>query len=187
MKKLQNPSLLIGLALITLMALTRGSHVGTAFSFPDASLAVILLGGILLGNLRWFAAMMLSAVAIDAFAVGIAGVSSYCLTPAYWALLPTYAVMWLGGVWLDKSGQRFNLLPYALTGLVTTSIAFVLSTHSFYLFSGRVQEAGLLEVLRHGWEYFPAYLGFTMMYLAAAWLVRRVVPSARNQQNTQAV
>lgn len=176
-----------GVTLIALIAFTRGSHVGSSALLPDATLAAMLLGGMLLQRGVWFAVLMAFAVAIDAFAVGIAGVSSYCLTPAYWALLPTYAVMWLGGVWLDKSGQRFNLLPYALTGLVTTSIAFVLSTHSFYLFSGRVQEAGLLEVLRHGWEYFPAYLGFTMMYLAAAWLVRRVVPSARNQQNTQAV
>jgi hypothetical protein len=176
-------SALLASGLLALMVLTRGSHVGSASLLPDATLAVMMLGGMLLQRGFWFAVLMAVAVAIDAFAVGVAGVSSYCLSPAYWALLPTYAVMWVGGVWLHKRGLGFNTLPYVTVALVTTSLAFVLSTHSFYLFSGRFPQASVWEVLQHGWEYFPAYLGYTMVYLSAAWALQQAFGVARSTRS----
>lgn len=165
----------IALALFVLLIATRGSHAGSAALLPDATLAVMLLGGIALGRGAWFAALMSACVAVDAFAVGVTGVSSYCLTPAYWALLPTYGVMWLGGRWLAGRGEAFAALPYVAVALATTTAAFLISTDSFYLFSGRVPEASLLEVVQHGWEYFPAYLGYTLMYLGIAWGLQRAL------------
>jgi hypothetical protein len=182
-----NRQLLVAFTLVFLMALTRGSHVGTTFSLPDATLAAMLLGGIFLRRGAWFATLMGICIAVDAFAVGVAGVSSYCLSPAYWALLPTYAVMWLGGRWLAKRGNAFEAVPYAAVALTTTTIAFLISTDSFYLFSGRFPQVPLWEVMQHGWEYFPAYLGYTLLYLGVAWGVQRVygmVTSARNSQPT---
>jgi len=161
--------------LLVLTLITRGSHVGSGAMLPDATLAAMLLGGMLLGRGLWFAIFMSVCVAIDAYAVGIAGVSSYCLTPAYCALVPTYGVMWLGGTWLGKQANAFDPAPFAIVSLLTTSIAFVISTHSFYLFSGRFPEASVWEVLQHGWEYFPQYLGYTMMYLGAAWAIKQAL------------
>lgn len=180
-----NRQLLVAFTLVFLIALTRGSHVGTTFSLPDATLASMLLGGIFLQRSFWFAVMMAVAVAVDAFAVGVAGVSSYCLSPAYWALLPTYAVMWLGGRWLAKRGNAFEAVPYAAVALATTTIAFLISTDSFYLFSGRFPQASLWQVMQHGWEYFPAYLGYTMMYLGLAWVAQRVYGMAIHARNSQ--
>ncbi len=177
--------LLIAIGLLIVMIATRGSHVGTAFSLPDATLAIMLLGGLLLRRGAWFATLFATCVAVDAFAVGVAGVSSYCLSPAYWALLPTYAVMWLGGRWLARRGEAFGAGPYAAVATLTTSVAFVLSTHSFYLFSGKFPEASLWEVLQHGWEYFPAYLGYTLMYLAAAWVAQRTYSSLNATRRSQ--
>lgn len=174
MTKQSRLSLWMALALLTIMALTRGSHVGDSSMLPDATLAVLLLGGMLLQRGAWFGLMMVVAVAVDAYAVGIAGISSYCLSPAYWALLPTYAVMWLGGRWLATRRDAFAPLPYAAVAALTASIAFVVSTHSFYVFSGKFPEAPLWQVLQHGWEYYPAYVGYTLMYLGLGWLVQRV-------------
>lgn len=166
-------SLWVAIILLSLLAFTRGSHVGDSFSLPDATLAVMLLGGMLLQRSAWFGLMIAVAVVVDAFAVGVAGVSSYCLSPAYWALLPTYATMWLGGRWLAKQSEAFAPLPFIAVASVTTSLAFVISTYSFFLFSGKFPEAPLFEVMQHGWEYYPAYLGFTLMYLGVAWLAQR--------------
>lgn len=165
---------LIAVGLLVLMIATRGSHVGSAALLPDATLAVMLLGGILLKRAGWFAAFLGGCIAVDAFAVGVAGVSSYCLSPAYWALLPTYGGMWLGGRWLASRANAFAILPYAAVAVASTTLAFLISTDSFYLFSGRFPQASLWEIMQHGWEYFPAYLGYTMMYLGAAWLARCV-------------
>lgn len=166
---------LIAIALLVLIIATRGSHAGSAALLPDATLAAMLLGGIFLQRAGWFAAFMGCCVAVDAFAVGVAGVSSYCLTPAYWALVPTYAVMWLGGHWLAKLSDAFQPLAYLAVAMISTTLAFLISTDSFYLFSGRVPQASLWEVVQHGWEYFPAYMGYTLMYLGMAWVVRRAV------------
>ena len=48
--------LLIAVAIAFAMLLTRGSHVLTQVSLPDASLALFLLGGLLLKRWAWFAA-----------------------------------------------------------------------------------------------------------------------------------
>lgn len=184
--KIQKTHLFAGAVLTLVIAVTRGSHVGSAALLPDASLAAMLLGGIVLRSSRWFAALMGCCVAVDAFAVGVAGVSSYCLSPAYWALLPTYAVMWLGGNWLARRANAFEALPYIFVALSAGTVAFVISTHSFFLFSGKFPQASLLEVLQHGWEYYPAYLGYTLMYLGIAWIARRAydtrVASLRSQR-----
>ncbi|MCX7627202.1 MAG: hypothetical protein N2Z69_02140 [Methylophilaceae bacterium] len=179
--------LIIGALLLLVLILTRGSHAGTAYTLPDATLAVMMLGGLLFRRGLLFALALAVCVAVDAFAVGIAGVSSYCLSPAYWALLPTYAVMWYGGVWLAERGAGFRFAPYMTVAFLTTSLAFVLSTHSFYLFSGRFPKAPLWEVLQHGWEYYPAYLGYTLMYLAGAWAARLAVRTLADARRSRHV
>ncbi|HEY3327888.1 MAG TPA: hypothetical protein VGK14_12100 [Novimethylophilus sp.] len=167
--------LAIAAILLILMVLTRGSHVDTGSSLPDATLACMLLGGIFLRRGAWFALMMMTAVAVDAYAIGVDGVSSYCLSPAYWALLPTYATLWMGGRWLAKRANAFAPLAYAGVAFLTTTMAFLISTDSFYLFSGRYPQASLWEVMQHGWEYYPAYLGYTLMYLAVAWAAQHAL------------
>ncbi len=174
MTTLQRSSLLTGLTLFALMVLTRGSHMGTVFSLPDATIAVMMLGGMLFRRGRWFTLAMAVCVAVDAYAIGIGGISSYCLSPAYWSLLPTYAMVWFGGAWLAEHDKGFRPVPYFAVGALLASLAFVLSTQSFYLFSGRYPNVTLWEALHHGWEYYPSYVGYTMMYLGVAWVVQRV-------------
>ena len=165
----------IGIAavLALLVLVTRGSHAGTSFSLPDATLAAMLLGGILLERGTWFFAMMALCCVIDAFAVGVAGVSSYCLSPAYWALLPTYGAMWLGGRWLAGRNNAFAFFAYFAVALVSTTLAFLISTYSFFMLSGKFPNAPLWEVMQHGWEYYASYLGYTLMYLGLGWILLR--------------
>lgn len=168
-------NLLIAAGLAFFMLLTRGSHVLTSVALPDASVVLFLLGGIYLGNkfvsrLAWFATFFILATVIDFGAAAFDPVQGFCLTNGYWGLIPAYGVMWLGGVWLGKQQDAFNLLPYALVSLVTTLIAFVISTQTYYLFSGRFPANGVIESMQHGWEYLPSWMGFSMMYFAIIWL-----------------
>jgi len=166
-------TLAIATSLAFLMLLTRGSHVLTAVALPDASLALLLFGGLLLKRGSWFVAFVLLATAIDFSAAAVDSLQGFCITHGYWGMLPTYAVMWLGGRWLSTLKDAFAALPYTVVGLVSTFIAFVISTQTYYLFSGRFPNTGILETMQYGWEYLPSYLGFTAMYLSAVWLVVR--------------
>lgn len=169
-------SLLIVASIAFIMLLTRGSHVMTHVSLPDASLALFLIGGMLLRKLAWFFLLTLLATVIDFTAATVNSYFAFCLTAGYWGMLPTYAVMWLAGLWLSKQDSPLSLVQFALTGIIATFLAFVISTQSYYLFSGRFPNAGLLETLQHGWNYLPSYMGFTLMYLSVFWAAAKALP-----------
>lgn len=158
-----------------LMLLTRGNHVMTHVALPDASLALLLVGGLLLRKMGWFVFFAVLATAIDFVAAGIDSTQGFCLTAGYWGMLPTYAVMWLAGHWLAKQQDALHPAKYAVAGLVSTLLAFVISTQTYYLFSGRFPAEGVVEAMQHGWEYLPSYMGYTAMYLATFWFVAKAM------------
>ena len=51
--------------LFAAMILTRGSHITTVYSLPDASFAIFLIGGMLLKKPKWFIALFIFSVLID--------------------------------------------------------------------------------------------------------------------------
>jgi hypothetical protein len=158
------------------MLLTRGSHVLTSVSLPDASLALLLIGGLYLRKAAWFAFFVVLATAIDFGAAAIDSIQAFCLTDGYWGMLPAYAVMWLAGAWLGKQADSTDIAKFAAASVVSTFAAFVISTQTYYLFSGRFPDAGIVESMQHGWEYLPSYMGFTAMYLAAFWALTKALP-----------
>lgn len=164
------------LVLAFLMLLTRGSHVLTSVSLPDASLALLLIGGLYLRKAAWFALFAVLATAIDFGAAAIDSFQAFCLTDGYWGMLPTYAVMWLAGLWLSKQTNSLDALKFTLAGLIATFLAFVISTQTYYLFSGRFPAEGIIESMQHGWNYLPSYLGFTTMYLVTFWAAAKALP-----------
>lgn len=166
----------IAAAIAFLMLLTRGSHVLTSVALPDASLALLLIGSLYLRKAAWFGLFVALATAIDFGAAAVDSLQGFCLTAGYWGMLPTYAVMWLAGVWLSKQTNSFDALKYAAAGVLATFLAFVISTQSYYLFSGRFPANGVIESLQHGWEYLPSYMGFTAMYLVAFWALAKASP-----------
>ena len=182
--------LVIAAAITFFMALTRGSHVLTAVSLPDASLVLFLLGGMYLGTgvksrTAWFAGFFALATAIDFGAAAIDPAQGFCLTDGYWGLIPSYAAMWLGGLWLSKQQDTFankNIVNYAAVGMFTSFMAFVISTQTYYLFSGRFPAKGLIASMQHGWEYLPSWMGFSAMYFAIVWLSVALLRSVKLMQ-----
>ena len=182
---------LIAAAIAFFMLLTRGSHVLTHVSLPDASLALFLLGGLLLKRSAWFAGFFVLATVIDFGAAAFDPAQGFCLTNGYWGLIPAYGAMWLGGLWLSKQADIFApklkaISSYILVSLGTTSMAFVISTQTYYLFSGRFPAQGLIESMQHGWEYLPSWMGFAAMYFAFVWLSVALWRSIKPLQTSKA-
>jgi hypothetical protein len=173
--QLQIKQLGILAALVLLMAATRYNHFGSSVSLPDASLAVFLLAGFLTARLTGlallaFVLLILEASGIDYYAINVAGVSDWCVTPAYWFLIPTYACMWLGGRWF-ATRQQYSMNSLVLFGVISwlaTTAAFLISNVSFYLLSGRYSEMNVAEYAGRVAQYYPPYLAGSMMYLALA-------------------
>jgi hypothetical protein len=172
-----NKQIIIAAVLAFLMLLTRGSHVMTHVALPDASLALLLIGGLCLKRAVWFAFFVALATAIDFGAAAIDSFQAFCLTDGYWGMLPTYAVMWLAGVWLGKQANPYDVFKYMVAGVLATFLAFMISTQTYYLFSGRFPAEGIIESLQHGWEYLPSYMGYTVMYLVAFWVLAKALPT----------
>ena len=163
----------IAAAIAFFMLLTRGSHVLSPVSLPDASLALFLLGGLYLRRAGWFAALFVLAAVIDFGMAALDPWQGFCLTDGYWGLIPAYGVMWLGGRWLAAQRDAYAVLPYSAAAVLTTALTFVISTQTYYLFSGRFPASGVIESMRHGWEYLPGYLGYTFLYFAFVWATVR--------------
>ena len=179
--------LLIAVAIAFAMLLTRGSHVLTQVSLPDASLTLFLLGGLYLSanfkmSMAWFVAFFGLATFIDFGAAALDPLQGFCLTNGYWGLIPSYAALWLAGVWLSKQKNPFAALPFTLVSLSATFIAFVVSTQTYYLFSGRFPAQGLIESMKHGWNYLPNWMAVNAAYFG---LVLIIVALIRGVKHTK--
>lgn len=168
--------LMIAAAIAFIMLLTRGSHVLTSLSLPDASLALLFIGGLYLRKAAWFGLFVVFATVIDFGASAINNWYGFCLTAGYWGMLPTYAAMWLAGVWLSKQNDSLDIVKYTFAGLLATLLAFVISTQTYYLFSGRFPNKGIIDTIQYGWDYLPSYMGFTALYLITFWVIAKALP-----------
>ncbi|MDH2919377.1 MAG: hypothetical protein PXX73_09320 [Sideroxydans sp.] len=176
MQFLSNRKVQIGIALIALMAATRSNlfnHFGTANFLPDASLAVFILAGFFIASPAFFAALFLEAVVIDYLAITQFGVSDFCITPAYWGLIPTYLVLWAAGRFYARIAQHNlrSLSVFAAIAFVALSIAFFISNGAFYAFSGRFPDMNMTDYVARVAQYYVPYLSSGVTYLVPAALI----------------
>jgi len=180
MNNIQTRSIAIYAALAALMAATRFDHFGSAASLPDASYAVFFLGGLYLArsaraSFAAFIALILEAGLIDYYATSVQGISDWCMSPAYWFLIPTYGSLWLVGRWfaprLTKEGRGMagkGLLGLALLAWAACSFAFVFSNATFYLFSERFADMSASEYASRVAQYYGSYVSVALLYIACA-------------------
>jgi hypothetical protein len=180
--KTQTRQLGIFAALVLLMTVTRGSHFGSAIHLPDATLAICLIAGYMLPRYTWtalaaFTLLLLEAGGLDYYAIVYRNVSDYCVSPAYWFLIPTYASMWFAGHWF-AARQQNNFNSLALFGGVSwlsTSIAFLISNGAFYTLSGKFTDMNIAEYAARVAKYYPSYASGALMYLAISAVVYSVI------------
>lgn len=180
----------IVLSMLSLVLLaTRFNHFGSDVNPPDATLAVLFLAGWYLGTWESLAILLVLAGLADAASIA-GGVSAWCVTPAYWFLIPAYAAPWFAG----RSAQRVAgplVRRAAITALALTfavAVFFVISNASFYLLSGYFGSMTASTYARAVLRYLPRYLEVALAYVAIAAaidfaaryaLARTKVPRAR--------
>ena len=160
----------IALLLALLMVATRFHHFGSATHLPDASLAVFFLGGFYLRRPALFGCYLAEAALIDYLAITLGGVSDWCVTPAYAFLIPTYASLWLGGVWYARRHRMEwrTLAPFFGAVALGASAAFLISNGSFYLLSGYFPEMSWIEYASRVAKYFAPYASAAVAYIVFA-------------------
>jgi hypothetical protein len=153
--------------LIALMALTRFHHFGDVLHLPDASLAVFFFAGFYRKK-ALFVFLLIMAGLIDTIAIAN-GTSSWCVSPAYVFLIPTYAVMWFAGRYRSafKSLKMTELAMQLGLLILAASAAFAISNGSFYLFSGRYADVSWGQYFARVAQYYPPYVGYTLGYAVA--------------------
>lgn len=158
--------------------ISLGTHIG---SLPDASWAVFFIAGFYLrGSVRWaFPALMALAVAIDYFVITAQGLSfwsHYCVSPAYWFLVPSYAALWFGGAWLREryAGLHARELGLLLVSVVVAaSVCYLVSNGSYYWLSNHWQAASGATPSLAGWtknlgDWYLSFVGMALVYVAIA-------------------
>ena len=163
--------------LIALMVSTRFHHFGDALHLPDASLAVFFFAGFYRKK-AFFGFLLALAALIDTIAIKN-GTSSWCVSPAYVFLIPTYAVMWFAGRYCStfKSMNIAELTMQFGLLILASSAAFAISNGSFYLFSGRYEDVLLGEYFVRITRYYPLYVGAASIYVAAGYAIVKLFKS----------
>jgi hypothetical protein len=163
--------------LIALMVLTRFHHFGDVLHLPDASLAVFFFAGFY--RKKAFFGFLLALAALIDFAAIENGTSSWCVSPAYVFLIPTYAVMWFAGRYCSslKSMKIAELAKSAGLLMLAVSVAFAISNGSFYLFSGRYEDISLGEYFVRVAQYYPSYVSAALIYVVAGYAIVKLFKS----------
>ena len=165
--------------ILSLMVATRlnlpmsVTHFGPV---PDASWAAFFLGGFYLRTwTRWaFPVFMVLAVAVDYVVISSQGMdffAHYCMSAAYWFLVPAYFSLWAGGMLLrrfykEANGKALAVLAASLAGSVL--VCHLLSQGSFYWMSDSVANPTFAGWWKNYSDWFPSYLRTTAIYVGPA-------------------
>jgi hypothetical protein len=166
---------LVGGVLLAIMLITR-AHVSD--HLLDASWAVFLLAGFYLRNVLAFGVFMATAVAIDYVAVSELGVSNFCVSSAYVALVPAYGALFAAGCWFAGQYQGETLVSLGklmVAVVVGFAVAEVISSGSFYVLSGTSTEISVAGFMASLVKYAPHGLYIMSLYLSVATLLHIAV------------
>jgi hypothetical protein len=170
-KNIDTKAFITYILLLSVMSITRGSHLLTSVSLPDASLALFLVGGIYLKSIRFFLALFLLGLVIDFGTSAFDPKLGFCLTNGYWGLIPAYGVLWLSGYFLHHKKLIQKLSIFIPIVSIAIILAFIISTQTYYMFSGRFGNPSFFESVLHGWEYLPQYFLSSFAYIGIFWLI----------------
>jgi hypothetical protein len=153
-----NQKIILLFTLSFFMFLTRGSHFLTEFNLPDMSLILFLSLGFFSSSVLLFTLLFALCSFIDFGSASLDITKAFCLTDGYWGLIPTYAILFYTGQFLKGKNLTNNFTLYFSLLVVSITFAFIVSTNTYFLFSGSFENPSLYDSVTHGWNYFPGYL-----------------------------
>ncbi|MBI4000597.1 MAG: hypothetical protein HY348_02300 [Nitrospira defluvii] len=181
----QQKQIMVGITLAVLMGITRGRHFATVEHLPGASWAVLFLAGVYLRPLWVFPALLAWAASLDFAAVTWAGVSSFCISPAY----GFYGALWGAGRWYAQHHRNTmaTLLPLTVSLFAGSAVSEFVSSGSFYFLSGRFEQTQWTELAQRLLEYYPRSLSSLLFYVGGAGIIYllSIVVSVPQTHSTQ--
>ncbi|KQZ66552.1 cobalamin ABC transporter [Lysobacter sp. Root559] len=180
--------IVVGVALAALMIATRGQHFASIDRLPSASWAVFFIAGAMLRPMWMLPLLFVLASLLDIVSLASGTIGDWCLSPAYWALAPAYATLWLAGNFYARIHlDRWSTLPrLALVLALAAFVAYACSGGGFYFFSGRYPEPTLAGFAGRIARYYPRSLGTLASYVGAAfalWAGLRALGAVRATQH----
>jgi len=169
-ERIARPQVLIGLALIALMAVTRGHHFASVDFLPSASWAVFFIAGVYLKP-RWsFPLFMAEAVLLDCASLAAGTSIGDCITPSYVALVPAYAALWFAGRWFakDMALNASGVLRLIVSAFIGLLLAQLIASGSYYLFSGKFTDPTVSEFADRMMTYTPRKFEGLAFYIGVA-------------------
>ena len=164
MLNLTSNRVVVLVVIFSLMLMTRGSHFLTDLNLPDMSLILFLILGFFIPSLTFFFGLFFVGALIDFGSAVFDITKGFYLTDGYWGLIPTYAILFYSGYLLKSKNLYQHLIFYAPILLISITFAFIVSTNTYYIFSGRFGNPTFFESIMHGWNYYPEYLVTNVVY-----------------------
>ncbi|MEP6940326.1 MAG: hypothetical protein ABI846_11230 [Rudaea sp.] len=155
------------------MLVMAGTRINHFAPLPDASWVVFFAAGFYLSrSWRWaFPLLVVEAVLVDYLVISNQGLSfwqHYCVSAAYWFLVPAYLAMWFGGSGLARvyAGLRLRELALACVAFfVAFSLCYLISNGSFYWLSDSVPMPRSMGAwLANLGDWYPSYLRSQGLY-----------------------
>jgi len=176
---------IVGVALAILMACTRGQHFASVHALPSASWAVLFLAGAMLRRWWIFALFFALASVLDFGSLAAGTITDWCLSPAYWVLVPAYGTLWASGRFYARWHElHWRSVPrLALVLLASVFFTYLISGGGYYMLSGHYTPtfAGFLPRIAH---YYPHWLGVTAGYVGFVLALHAVVCMAVERMTT---
>lgn len=159
MKKINHiPTNLEKILLISILTffifLTRGSHLLTSFSLPDASFVLFFVGGMFLKEYKWLCYFLVISFGIDLLSPPPELDNLYLLNLGYVGLIISYFLSWILGKYLNRTSIFSTKKFFAISLLLIVS-SYLISTLTFYYFSAsQIQQNVYDFVLLYFREFF---------------------------------
>lgn len=159
MKKINHiPTNLEKILLISILTffifLTRGSHLLTSFSLPDASFVLFFVGGMFLKEYKWLCYFLVISFGIDLLSPPPELDNLYLLNLGYVGLIISYFLSWILGEYLNRTSIFSTKKFFAISLLLIVS-SYLISTLTFYYFSSsQIQQNVYDFVLLYFREFF---------------------------------
>lgn len=159
MKKINHiPTNLEKILLISILTffifLTRGSHLLTSFSLPDASFVLFFVGGMFLKEYKWLCYFLVISFGIDLLSPPPELDNLYLLNLGYVGLIISYFLSWILGEFLNRTSIFSTKKFFAISLLLIVS-SYLISTLTFYYFSAsQIQQNVYDFVLLYFREFF---------------------------------
>jgi hypothetical protein len=103
---------------------------------------------------------------VDYAAIRYLGIPNYCVTVAYWFLLPSYGALWIGGAWLRKhlTIDLRGALMAAVCLVGSISVCYLISNGSFYWLGDKAEPSWSGWIANLGHHYWP-FLKTPLVYV----------------------